>query len=160
MLCASSSMIMTSCPRDLDERRQVRDVSVHAVHAFEHEQRPTILRAEPGEEPVERRRIVVREAADGRVRQHAALLDADVRLRVVDQQVAISQQRVDGRDVGQVAAGQHQAVLATEEVRQAPLQLLVQRRSSTSRLAEHDVPYWSSAALAAAIISGSDARPR
>jgi hypothetical protein len=80
---------------------------------------------------------------------------------VVQDQVLRREQVADHRDVGGVAADEHQRVLRAEEARQLGFQLAVQLALPRRQpLAETDVPNRSIAALAASFTAGWPARPR
>ena len=126
MLCASS--IISSAlvlALDLDEGRQVGDVTVLAVDAFDDDQHPAVLVTDVGEQLVERGVVVVRERPARGAGELAALHDAVVREAVVDHQVAFAEQVPDHGDVGGVAADQSDRVLGAEQLRQLELQFAV-----------------------------------
>ena len=89
---------------DFDEPRQVGDVAVHAVHAFDRDQHAAIGRPQLGQQLVERLPIVVRKRPPAGAREDRALDDAVVRQRVVQDQVAGAEQVADRGFVRGVAA--------------------------------------------------------
>ena len=109
------------------QRRQVGDVAVLAVDALDHDQHPAVLVAGGGEDRVEGRRVVVRERPPGRPGQLAALDDAVVGERVVDDEVARADEVPDHGDVRRVPADQRDRVVGAEQRGQLGLQLLVDR---------------------------------
>jgi hypothetical protein len=99
---------------DLDEGRQVGDVTVLAVDAFDDDQHPAVLVTDAGEQLIERGRIVVRERPARGAGELAALHDAVVREAVVDHEVAFAEQVPDHGDVGGVSADQCHRVFCAE----------------------------------------------
>ena len=113
---------------DLDELRQVGEVAVHAVDAFDDDQHAAILAADFGQQLVERLPVVVRERPAASAGEDRALNDAVVRQRVVSDQVARAEQVADRRFVRRVAADEDRSQSSTPMKLGDPLlQLAVHR---------------------------------
>ena len=98
-------------PLDLDEVRQVGNVAVHAVQAFDDDQHALVLQAALRQQLIQRLPIVVRERHAPRARQLAADERAVVDQRVVHDQILRPEQVADGRDIGGMAAHEHDAIV-------------------------------------------------
>ena len=105
---------------DLDEPRQIGIVAVHAVDAFDRDQHAAIFAAQLREQLIERLPIVVRERPPPRAGQDAALDDAVVGQRVVQDQIARAEQVADRRFVRRVTADEDDRVLRADEARRWP----------------------------------------
>ena len=118
---------------DLDEARQVGDVTVGAVDSLDHHERAAVLAAHAGEHRVERLPVVVREDEPPRTRELRALHRAVVHQRIAEHHVFRPEQMRDRRDVGRVPADVDDRVRDSDELRDLPLQVAVHRP-----LARHD----------------------
>ena len=96
---------------DVDEARQVGDVAIHAVEAFDDDQRALEVAADFAEDVFQRGRVVVVEGAAGGAGKLDAFENAVVDQAVMDDQVLGAEQRGDGRHVGGMAADEGDAVL-------------------------------------------------
>ncbi len=112
---------------DFDEPRQVGNIAVHAVHALDGDRHAAIGGPQLFQQLVERAPVVVREGPAAGARQHRALHDAVVGQRVVDDQVAGSEQVAERGFVGAVAADEDQRRVDADEAGQLGFELAVDR---------------------------------
>jgi hypothetical protein len=107
---------------DVDQRRQVADIAVHAVKSLGDDQNPVVLVPDARQGGVERLDVVMREGAALAPRHHRAHDDAVMRESVVQHEVSWSEQRRDGGDVGRVPAYIGQTAALPVMVRQRGLE--------------------------------------
>ena len=114
---------------DFDELRQIGEVAVHAVDAFDDDQHAAIFAARISvEQLVERLPIVVRERPAAGAGEDRALDDAVVRQRVVQDQVAGAEQVAD-RPFRSSSARRRSTIASSTPMKSAmaAFQLAVQR---------------------------------
>ena len=114
-------------PRQGAEGRQVGHVAVHAVMAFDHDQRPPGLTAVGGEEPLGGGNVVVRKVQAPGAGKLSALLDAVVAERVGQDEIRLAQQIANNGDVGGMTADEGDAILGAMKRRQPLLEGAMQR---------------------------------
>ncbi len=106
--------------------RQVDEVAIHAVRAFDQDEGATVARPVLGQQASERFHVVVRERHTTGAGQHRAHQAAVVHVLVVQDQVAVVKQVADRGDDRAVAAHADACRLATGEVGQLRFEFGVQ----------------------------------
>ncbi len=112
---------------DLDQTRQIGDVSVHAVKTLGDDQHPAHGAASPGEELLEMIEVVVTESHQRCMRQARPDDGAVVHELVREDQVLAFEQVADKGDVGEVAAHERKRVVDVEKRCQVALERAVDR---------------------------------
>ncbi len=107
---------------DLDELRQVRDVAVHAVDAFDGDQHAAVFAAQVGQQLVDRRANRYAGRPPPGAGENAALDDAVMRQGVVQDQIAGAEQVADRSFVGRMAADVDDGIFGADEFGNCPLQ--------------------------------------
>ncbi len=110
---------------DGDEMRQVGEVAIHAVDAFDRDQHAAMAVADSREEHVERAPVVVGESATGGPREPCALQYRIVGQYVVRDEVSRTQQVPNGRDVGRVPGDEDDRRRCAEKRRERVLEVTV-----------------------------------
>ncbi len=110
---------------DVYELLERRAVAEHRIDALQHHQPPAFLRVVPRQPLGQAVGIVVAEAAQFRARQRAAVIDGGVRIGVQKNRVLRPGQPGDHAQVGLIAGGEDDAVLAPQKARQLLFQLPV-----------------------------------
>ena len=101
---------------DLNEGRQVREVAVHAVNAFHHDQHALVVAPGLAQQIVYRLPIVVLEGYAPGTREDRPHDDAVVDKRIMQDQILGPEEMRDRRDVGPVPADKGQAGLGIEKL--------------------------------------------
>ncbi len=120
---------------DVDEARQLGEIAVHAVNAFDDDQHALELAPLLGQHRIERGPVVVREGQTPRARELNALQRAVVDQLVVHDQVPRSEQIADGGDIGGVAADEHHGIVHAVGAGDGRFQLAMQRTLAGHRAA-------------------------
>ena len=101
---------------DLDELRQVGDVAIHAVDAFDGDQHAAVFAPQIRQQLVDGPPIIVRERSPTGTGQNAALNDAVMRQGVMQNQIARAEQVADRGFVGRMAADVDDGIFRADEV--------------------------------------------
>ena len=122
-------------PRHLDKGGEVGHVAIHAVMAFNHQQRTAMARPRLASTLSAASRIEMAERHPPRARQDRALHDAVVDERVVHDDVVAAEQMADDGDVGRMPADEGDAILGAMDARQRRFELAMDRALAGDRAA-------------------------
>src|SRR5438445_7526158 len=114
-------------PLNFDEARQVGNVAVHAVNAFDDDQNSFVAAALFVEQVIQRLPVVVRKRKTACARQDAALMHAVVAKGIVQDQIVRAAKRTNRSYVGGMAANVNDAIFGADHFGQLNLELPVKR---------------------------------